>query len=97
MVSIYYHPCEFVHKEFWDGVNFGNGANPPREQWKQPKQKTAEETKISYEVFENYVRFMKRHRRPFHHSARTATLYRDQMLRTQFISWEPERNRDGGG
>src|SRR5207302_10246288 len=25
LVSIYYHPCEFVHKEFWDGVNFRNG------------------------------------------------------------------------
>ena len=22
LVSIIYHPCEFVHKEFWDGVEF---------------------------------------------------------------------------
>src|SRR5262249_4125110 len=22
VVSVMYHPCEFVHKEFWDGVNF---------------------------------------------------------------------------
>ena len=28
MVSIYYHPCEFVHKEFWDGVNFSQGRQP---------------------------------------------------------------------
>jgi hypothetical protein len=60
VVSIYYHPCEFVHKEFWDGVNFRNGANPPREEWKLPKQKTEEETKTAYENFEAYIRFMKR-------------------------------------
>src|SRR6266481_377040 len=34
VVSIFYHPCEFVHKEFWDGANFKHGANPPRDQWK---------------------------------------------------------------
>ena len=27
-ISIYYHPCEFIHTEFWDGVNFKRGANP---------------------------------------------------------------------
>jgi hypothetical protein len=59
LVSIIYHPCEFVHQEFWDGVNFRNGANPPREKWKRPPQKTPEETRAAYEVFENYVRYMK--------------------------------------
>jgi hypothetical protein len=58
LVSIIYHPCEFVHKEFWDGVNFRNGANPPRDKWKLPKAKTPEETRVSYEIFENYVRYM---------------------------------------
>jgi hypothetical protein len=60
VVSIYYHPCEFVHREFWDGVNFRGGANPPREQWRLPAAKTPEETKLAYEVFESYVRFLKR-------------------------------------
>jgi hypothetical protein len=60
IVSIFYHPCEFVHKEFWDGVNFRNGANPPRDQWKLPPTKTAEESRAAYEVFEEYVRFIKR-------------------------------------
>src|SRR5947209_9128563 len=31
IISVFYHPCEFVHKEFWDAVNFRDGANPPRE------------------------------------------------------------------
>jgi hypothetical protein len=60
IVSVYYHPCEFVHKEFWDGVNFRKGANPPREEWKLPPAKTPEESRAAYENFEGYVRFMKR-------------------------------------
>jgi hypothetical protein len=60
IVSIYYHPCEFVHKEFWDGVNFRNGANPPRSEWKLPPTKTPEQSKIAYEVFEKYIQFIKR-------------------------------------
>jgi hypothetical protein len=60
VVSIVYHPCEFVHNQFWDGANFLNGANPPREKWVLPKTKTPEESKAAYEVFENYIRFMKR-------------------------------------
>ncbi len=60
VVSIIYHPCEFVHKKFWDGVNFRAGANPPREKWQIPPQKTPEETRVAFDNFERYVRFMKR-------------------------------------
>jgi hypothetical protein len=60
VVSIYYHPCEFVHKQFWDAANFIKGANPPREEWKLPLQKTEEESRIAYETFETYIRFIKR-------------------------------------
>jgi hypothetical protein len=59
VVSICYHPCEFVHKQFWDGVNFRAGANPPREQWKLPPVKTLAESQAAFSVFERYVRFMK--------------------------------------
>jgi hypothetical protein len=60
VVSIIYHPCEFVHKKFWDGVNFRAGANPPPEKWQIPPQKTPDETKVAFDNFEGYVRFMKR-------------------------------------
>ena len=30
VISIYYHPTEFVTTEFWDAVNFAHGANPAR-------------------------------------------------------------------
>ena len=78
VVSIYYHPCEFVHKEFWDGVNFRNGANPPREQWKLPPQKTEEETKQAFQLFEDYIRFIKRFDDvQFITASEAAKLYRD--------------------
>src|SRR5881394_469147 len=55
LMSIYYHPCEWVHKEFWDGVNFRRGANPPREQWKPPAQRPAEETEAAFLRFGEYI------------------------------------------
>jgi hypothetical protein len=60
IVSIYYHPCEFVHRQFWDGVNFKYGANPPRERWQAPPQKSRKETELAFAIFEDYVRFMQR-------------------------------------
>jgi len=60
IVSIIYHPCEFVHQQFWDGVNFSKGANPPREQWQLPPVKTPEESRQAFDIFERYVQFMKR-------------------------------------
>jgi hypothetical protein len=58
LISIFYHPCEWVHKEFWDGVNFRRGANPPREQWKAPPQRTAEETEGAFGRFAEYIDYI---------------------------------------
>ena len=55
LISVYYHPCEWVHRQFWDGVNFTRGANPPREQWKLPPQRTPEETDAAFKCFAAYV------------------------------------------
>jgi hypothetical protein len=57
LISVYYHPAEWVHREFWDAVNFRRGANPPREQWKQPPQRSREETDAAYERFDRYVAY----------------------------------------
>ena len=59
LISIFYHPCEWVHREFWDGVNFARGANPPREQWKPPRQRPAEETAAAFKRFADYVDFIR--------------------------------------
>jgi hypothetical protein len=58
LISIYYHPCEWVHEQFWDFVNFRRGANPPREQWKAPPQRPAAETAAAFKRFGNYLDHM---------------------------------------
>jgi hypothetical protein len=55
IISIYYHPCEFMHRQFWDGVNFSHGANPPRSQWKLPPLKSPAEQKQAFKAFETYL------------------------------------------
>jgi hypothetical protein len=59
VISIYFHPCEFVHKEFWDAVNFSDGANPPPDQWKMPPVKSPEETEKAFQYFEDFIHFLK--------------------------------------
>jgi hypothetical protein len=89
VVSIFYHPCEFVHKEFWDGVNFRKGANPPRHQWKLPPAKTEEESKVSYQVFEDYIRFIERFPEVrFITASEAAKLYKDKALNRKFLKDE---------
>lgn len=89
VVSIFYHPCEFVHKQFWDLVNFKNGANPPRDAWQQPPMKTPEETRVAYRVFEEYIRFIKRFPDVrFVTASETARLYRDKARGRSFTPAE---------
>lgn len=59
LISIFYHPCEWVHLQFWDFVNFRRGANPPREQWKAPPQRPAAETEAAFERFGAYLDHMR--------------------------------------
>ncbi len=59
LVSIFYHPCEWVHRQFWDGVNFSRGANPPREEWKLPPQRTPEETDAAFRRFADYIDYIR--------------------------------------
>jgi hypothetical protein len=58
-ISIYYHPNEWVHTEFWDALNFRRGANPARVDWKVPGTRPAAETAQAFRDFEEYVRFIK--------------------------------------
>lgn len=61
IISIYYHPCEFVHRQFWDGVNFARGANPPRSEWKLPPLKAPEEQEQAFRAFERYLEHIVSH------------------------------------
>ncbi|HMV48961.1 MAG TPA: polysaccharide deacetylase family protein [Blastocatellia bacterium] len=88
-ISIYYHPCEFVHREFWDGVNFRRGANPPRSEWKLPPMQTAEEIERNFRDFEQYVQFIQKQSGVrFVHCADLMKLYEDRALTFNFTQKE---------
>jgi hypothetical protein len=98
VVSTVYHPCEFVHKGFWDGVNFRQGANPPREEWKLPPTKTAEESQVAYQVLANYIRFMKRFPDVrFITASEAGKLYRDRAQNAQLNREELKAIASGVG
>ena len=59
LISIFYHPCEWVTSQFWDDPNFRRGRNPPREQWKLPKQRTSDEAERAFARFASYIDFMR--------------------------------------
>jgi hypothetical protein len=59
VISIYYHPTEFVTTEFWDGVNFSKGANPERSAWAKPRRRTEAESERTYGVLRRFVQHMK--------------------------------------
>jgi hypothetical protein len=80
LVSVFYHPCEFVHKQFWDAI-FKNGVNPPREEWTPPPQKTPEESKVAYETFESWIRYIKTFPNvKFITASEAAAVYHDRAL-----------------
>jgi peptidoglycan/xylan/chitin deacetylase (PgdA/CDA1 family) len=58
-VSVYYHPCEWVQTAFWDAVNFSDGADPPRSEWKQPGVRPPAETEAAFADFEQFIAFIK--------------------------------------
>ncbi len=59
LISTYYHPTEFVHTEFWDAVNFSNGATRKRSQWVLPHRRTPEEAERCYRILTEYVQHAK--------------------------------------
>jgi len=59
VLSLYFHPCEFIHAKFWDAVNFSNGANPKPADWKLPPMKSPEEIERHFKYLEDLVVFMK--------------------------------------
>jgi hypothetical protein len=55
VMHFWYHPNEFVTTEFWDGVNFSRGANPPRDQWKPATLRTKDDSERCYRILNTYV------------------------------------------
>ncbi len=85
IISLYFHPCEFIHREFWDGVNFARGANPPREEWKLPPMKDPIESEKAFGYFEELVKYMKSFPRvEFVTASQALKLYRDTAQRRTY-------------
>lgn len=59
VISIYYHPTEFVTTEFWDAVNFAQGANRERADWRPPHRRSDAESERCYGILRAYVSHMK--------------------------------------
>ena len=55
VLHFWYHPNEFVTTEFWDGVNFSRGANPPRANWKTAKLRAKPSSEQTFQILNTYV------------------------------------------
>jgi len=58
LISLYFHPCEFIHSQFWD-MNFALGANPPRELWQIFPLRPPESRERAFYYFEQLIPYMK--------------------------------------
>lgn len=84
LISLYFHPCEFIHQWFWD-LNFAHGANPPRERWKQPPQKSPAQQMQTFAYFEALVKYMKTFPNvQFITGSRAVQLYADKAYERHF-------------
>ena len=60
VISTYFHPTEFVTKEFWDAANFSHGAVRERAEWVRPRGRTSQDSERCYQVLRKYVEHAKR-------------------------------------
>lgn len=58
LISLYFHPCEFIHSQFWD-MNFASGANPPRDQWQIYPLRPSDSRERAFRYLEELVRYMR--------------------------------------
>jgi hypothetical protein len=90
LISIYFHPCEFIHSQFWD-LNFAAGANPPREQWQIYALRPADSQERAFQWFEGLVRYMKSFSQAQFITGPEATeLYADGVRKRRFSAKEIE-------
>ena len=58
LISLYYHPQEFIYRGFSDEVNFGGGTDPSSCAWKTFEQRTCSEVRSAYQYYERLLQFM---------------------------------------
>ncbi len=60
VISTYFHPTEFVTTEFWDAVNFKEGAAREREAWQRPHARTRDDSERCFRILRAYVDAVKK-------------------------------------
>lgn len=79
VVSLGFHPCEWVTDAFWDAVNFGGGANPPLDQLKLPPLTAETEVERRFQAMETYLRHVAESEVQAIGAGQLRTLYPDRM------------------
>jgi hypothetical protein len=88
LVSFMFHPTQLISQVFWDAVNFANGANPSRSQWKLQPERTPEEREKAFQYFEGLIRYIRTYPNvQFVTASQAYSLYRDEA---HFRSFAPE-------
>jgi hypothetical protein len=78
-VSFMFHPTQLITDEFWDAANFADGANPPREAWKFPPEKSPADRERAFTFFESLIRYVHSFPRVrFVTASEAFVVYRDQ-------------------
>jgi len=89
LVSVNFSPCEFVNLAPWNEMNFREGGNPPRDQWRSPPLRTPERTEEAFRYFEGLVHFLKSFPRvQFLTASQAAARYRDRARMHIFTTQE---------
>jgi hypothetical protein len=88
LISLYFHPCEFIHSQFWD-MNFAHGANPPSDQWQVYPLRPLESQERAFGYLEQLVLYM----RSFPHvrfitGSQAMLLYADRARERMFSASE---------
>jgi hypothetical protein len=59
VVSFMFHPTQLISEAFWDAVNFAQGANPPRSDWKMQPLCSPAQRDRAFQYLEGLVGYAK--------------------------------------
>jgi hypothetical protein len=85
LVSLYYHPQEFIYREFRDVVNFGGGANPMPRHWRTCERRSPAEVRAGHHFYARLLSFIRSfHDTCFIDARQVLDLYREPALAENF-------------
>lgn len=89
VVSFMFHPTQLISEEFWDAVNFAQGANPPRSQWKLQPMASPAQRERAFQYLEGLISYAKSFPGVrFVTASEAYVLYRDKAQRRPFSAQE---------